>query len=251
LTDPWIAPPHRPLLRPGDVHLWLSRPVAPDPRDIELLDPHEQGRMARFRHPKDRVAFAHARAFLRHTLAGYLSLDPAGIRFVHGHWGRPELAPNHVASGPLSFNLAHSEGVVLLAASRHPVGVDLEVIRELPDVDRLIEETLTSDEADLVLREDDSQRSRAFLRFWTRKEAFLKGIGVGLSVAPQFADLKDPELPLLRTSVPGLSPATATGWRAVAIEPTPETIGALVVQGVDARLHRYEAPRAEDVARNH
>ena len=248
MTDIWVTPPHRPRLRAGDVHLWLSRPGDTGPGNLELLDPMEQARMSRFRHRQDRVAFARTRAFLRLTLSRYLGVEPVVIRFAEGRWGRPELAPDHLASGSLSFNLAHSRDIVLLAVSRQPVGVDVEALQELPDVDRLIRDTLTADEADLVLREGASHYSKAFLRFWVRKEAFLKGIGVGLSVDPGWAEVAFPECPVLRTIVPGLSPGAATGWRIIGVDPTPESVGALAVQGIAARLHRFEAAYAGEAS---
>jgi len=139
---------------------------------------------------------------------------------------------------------------VLLAVSLHPVGVDVEAIRELPDVDQLVERTLTAAETELLIQGGESHRSRSFLQLWTRKEAFLKGIGVGLAVAPEDADVAFPEFPVLRTTVPGLSPEAAGGWRIISVHPTPEAVGALAVQGVDARLHRFEAPRAGDGAQH-
>lgn len=201
--------------------------------------------MACFRYQTERVPFFH-------SLLGAL-----GVPFPEYYRSRCRVGPVcREAMGPAetgpktcgvrftAFQRGHSEGTVLLAASRHRVGVDVETSRELPDVDRLIEHTLTTDAAELVLREGESQYSQAFLRFWTRKEAFLKGIGVGFSVDPASADVALPEAPILRTSVPGPARQAATRWRIVTLYPMAEPVGALAMQRLDARLHRFGKPHA-------
>jgi 4'-phosphopantetheinyl transferase len=171
------------------VHLWRTRLPAGPPDAGVLADlplrPDERARAARFRRPEDAARFAHSRSFLRRVLARYLGVEPEAVALARGVHGKPELAAPPPL--PLRFNLSHSRDVAVCAVCRdHPVGVDVEAVRELPDLERLVRRHLTDRERRVVEEEGDDPAARlpAFYRIWARKEALLKGIGVGFAWGP-------------------------------------------------------------------
>jgi 4'-phosphopantetheinyl transferase len=142
-------------------------------RFTTYLEAEELQRAARFRFPIHRARFIAGRGLLRSILARYLKTDPAEIQFEYSRFGKPELI-----GGALHFNLAHSEDRVILAISKGPVGVDLEVPRPISDIDSVAAQVFSAYEMAAWRGLGDAE---LFLRLWTRKEALLKGIGLGIA----------------------------------------------------------------------
>jgi 4'-phosphopantetheinyl transferase len=113
-------------------------------------------------------------------LARYLGEDPAGLRFEYGEFDKPSLA----GGSEISFNLAHSGAVVLFAFTRAgEVGIDVELAESRARDERLAERFFSAAEVAVLHALPRSERPGAFLRCWTRKEAFLKARGDGLQLA--------------------------------------------------------------------
>lgn len=169
-----------PWLPPGEVHVWrcaLDPPAAELEQLRALLSPEEAARAARFHFEADRRAFVAARGYLRRLLGGYLGQSPASVELRCGSHGKPE-----VAGTAVGFNLSHSGGAALFAFAREAdVGVDLE--RHRADLAQLeIAEHFFSPAEVAALRSvPESGRQEAFFDCWTRKEAFIKALGEGLS----------------------------------------------------------------------
>jgi 4'-phosphopantetheinyl transferase len=169
------------VLAPDEVHVWWLRTDGepPDRTPFEaVLEPVEQARADRFIHPRDRRRFVVARATLRHLLAAYVNRPAASLRFAVGTYGKPVLAE----LGP-AFNLSHTGAVVLIgiaSAGRH-LGVDVEQYRLIPEMAGLVENSFSISEATAWRFLPPSQRDTAFFRLWTRKEAFVKATGEGLT----------------------------------------------------------------------
>ena len=144
----------------------------------------ERAKALRFRRDGDRERYVVSHAMLRLVLSHYVGAPPAELEFAIEAHGKPRLEPIPVSN--LSFNLAHSGDLALLAISRGPaVGVDLEEIRHDVDVPALARSVLSKAEL-RVLRAAPLERQRSlFFRSWVRKEAVLKGCGVGLTVEPR------------------------------------------------------------------
>ncbi len=167
-------------LQPGVLHLVRARLDAPPwPREhlAAVLSDDERARIARFRFPHLQRRHEAATGLLRRVLARIVDRDPADLRFEVGEHGKP-----HLPGGP-AFNQSHSgEWWMLGVASEGRVGVDVEVHRTLHDLDDLARNTFHPAEADDVLNEPSpEERTRAFFRVWSRKEAFIKAVGRGLS----------------------------------------------------------------------
>ncbi|HET7417569.1 MAG TPA: 4'-phosphopantetheinyl transferase superfamily protein [Solirubrobacterales bacterium] len=116
---------------------------------------------------------------LRRALGHYLEAEPREDDIALGEHGKPAL---RAASG-LEFNLSHSRNLMLVAVAERPVGVDVEAIRPRGDLVALAERFLDAEAARAVHLAIGTERERVFYRAWTRHEARLKCLGVGLSTA--------------------------------------------------------------------
>lgn len=211
----WPLPPPRwPLLGEGEVHVWRARldPLAPlAPWLAQQLDDAERARAARFVREADRQRAVVTRAVLR-TLAGHYVQNPAAlVAFSIGSHGRPALCPQRHPGAP-AFNLSHSGGLLLLAFAPAGtcLGIDLEAHRAMPDMAQLTRRFFAPDEArDLAAIEPEAARLAAFFDCWTRKEAVVKALGLGLTQS----------LAAFRVSVRPAEPAALLAWTGAPEEP--------------------------------
>jgi 4'-phosphopantetheinyl transferase len=162
----------------------------------QLLSRDERERAEKFRYAEHRQHYIVARASLRRLLAERLRIPPSAVEFVETEYGKPRLAPVH-RSADVEFNLSHS-GILALYAftSGRAVGVDVELIREVPDAEDLAERFFSPTETASLRALPLDRRSLAFLACWTRKEAFIKALGLGLSCPLDAFDVTiDPDAP--------------------------------------------------------
>ena len=177
----WQPPSPRPLLGPDEVHVWrvsLARP--PFPLDLlwRQLNSSETERAQRYRFERDRRRFIVARGMLRVILARYAGIPPAAIEFAYSDHGKPGLP----ARPELSFNASDSgEWMALGVMLNRLIGVDIEQIRADVATDSIAERFFSPHEAAALRALPDDEQVVAFFRCWTRKEAFIKAIGEGLS----------------------------------------------------------------------
>lgn len=164
-----------------DVHLWrLNLGGEPPPATDAVLDANERDRAARFVFPRDRNRFLRAHHALKMLLGAYIGVPPAAVRVVREQHGKPVLACRS-----FGFNLSHSGDYGLIAVSRVAnVGVDLEVLQLPKDARRLAASVFSAPELESLARVSDEALDRAFFACWTRKEAYLKALGVGLTLDP-------------------------------------------------------------------
>src|SRR4051812_39623026 len=164
-----------PTLAPGAIHLWeldLDHFIFND-----VLSEDERARAAKFRFDHDRKRFTSGRTALRLLLAGYTKTNPQKIQFIYGPAGKPA-----IANSPLSFNLAHSGANAILAFTlNHQIGIDLEQIRQIDDMPTVAQYSFAPGEFRRWQALPADQKTRAFYRCWTRKEAYLKAIGEGIA----------------------------------------------------------------------
>ncbi|WP_376793875.1 4'-phosphopantetheinyl transferase family protein [Thermogemmatispora sp.] len=237
----WQDWPTRPTdfyLAPGEVHLWctsLALPSATVARLAAVLAPDEQQRAAGFLSAESRREFVAARAILRLILSRYLGLGPQELRLRTNPWGKPELEPAPASSRPaLTFNLSHSEGLALYALTcERAIGVDLEFLRPLPEdeLEQLAARYFAPSEYRTFLNLAHEEKRAAFFRCWTRKEAYVKARGQGLSLS-----LSAFEVSLTSDSPPRLlasseDPQAPQRWSLLSLEPSPSYTAALAVEG--------------------
>ena len=116
-------------------------------------------------------------AALCRILRSYVGGDPAQIVFRLGPHGKPSLAGHD-----LQFSFSRSGEVALVAVSRSgPVGVDVERVKPGRATDRIARRRFAGDEAEALAAAGPGERDAAFHRCWTAKEAYVKGLGTGLS----------------------------------------------------------------------
>ncbi|MFC7219634.1 4'-phosphopantetheinyl transferase family protein [Streptomyces polyrhachis] len=170
-----------------------------------VLDVHERQRLGALRRDSDRRTYALAHVGLRMLLGGVLGAAPRDI--VFGRDACPECGGPHgrpaVADAPVHFSLSHSEGYAMIALARTPVGVDLERVpgRQVLEVIQ----ALHPDETAELLAVPEALRPAEFTRVWTRKEAYLKGLGSGLG--------RSPALDYVGAGHPDGPPAQVPAWR--------------------------------------
>lgn len=161
-----------------DLHLWAVRVDSLTPADLARLSPKERARADRIRIESKRVQQAAARSALRQILGAYLGLSAQEVKFEYGEHEKPAVL------GPLSFNLSHS-GVwaIIGVMSRGVIGVDVERAEDGREFALISERFFSAPERDYLLAQGEAQRGPAFYRAWTRKEAYLKAWGTGLTFA--------------------------------------------------------------------
>lgn len=153
---------------------------------IATLSADEVARARRFVFDADRHRFMAARAALRQVLGQRTGTPPAALRFATGRFGKPALATHD----GLHFNLSHSGTTGVLALSTHTaLGVDVEVVRPVPDAQSLAAAYFAPAERAAIAACCANTRDTSFLRCWTRKEACLKAIGIGLNLATACFDV--------------------------------------------------------------
>jgi 4'-phosphopantetheinyl transferase len=241
--DPsWELPPLDLEIHSDSVHVWramLDHPGTVARRLGRILSPDEQRRAERFRSESDRGRFIVGRGSLRRILSRYLEVAPEELVLRYGAQGKPMLAESR-GDLPLQFNLSHSQGLALLAIARgRPVGIDIEQIRPVVDAEQIVARFFSAPERAEFAQLPDGQRLEAFFRGWTRKEAYLKATGAGLSLPlDQFAVSLSPGEPPRLVDV-AERPLEAGRWTLLDLAPGPGYLGAVAVKGPVGRLKGF------------
>lgn len=240
----WLSAPAHPSLPAGETHVWrasLERGGAQRAALYDTLSGDERARADRFHFERDRNHFIVARGILRQLLARYLGCQPAELGFVYGPRGKPAVATPVMRGGSLvqdaalHFNLSHSHGLALFAFARGAeLGVDVEHIRPDFDSAEIAERFFSAREQAELRALPSAQRAEAFFNGWTRKEAYIKAMGAGLSIALDSFDVTlAPGAPARLLAVRG-APAESPRMCLYALHPGPDFAAALVVAGHSA-----------------
>ena len=241
----WPLPPTKPNLPKDKLHVWvasLNRPQTQLNQFWQHLAEDERARANRFYFDHDREHYIVARGLLRQLLGSYLQMPAAQIEFAYGEHGKPELAAKHANSG-VQFNISHAQGVALLAFSRHrEVGVDIEQVRPLDDGEQIAERFFSANEVAVFTAVPPEQKPQAFFNCWTRKEAFIKVIGEGLSCPLDSFDVTlKPGEPAELLQVKG-SREAASRWKLQNLEPATGYAGAIIAEGREWQLRCWQWP---------
>ena len=211
--------------------LWAKLPDIEGRTDdlLAALPEDERARAGRFRIADARGRFVLGRTLLRRTLGELLAVPGESLALAVDDRGKPRLAERD-AQRSLHFNLSHSGRVVALAVAAVPVGVDVEALREVANVERLARRFFSPAEAAAVLAAAGGDRGRIFLRTWTRKEAYLKATGLGIGIALREVETEpDPHRPPRLLAVAG-DRTEAARWSLVEVE-LPQAVGTVAVLG--------------------
>lgn len=172
-----------PVLSPGELHLWHV-PIDITPvRLVEYrntLSEKELTKVYLFEFEQARDSYIISQGALRALLSGYLGIPPKLVKIGRRRKGKPY----SIDDTGLYFNMSNSGKLVTIAFSRDTeVGIDIERIRSLPDLDEMVIRNFTTREIRFI-NGKYKERTNRFFRFWTIKESYLKAIGEGMRLAP-------------------------------------------------------------------
>lgn len=237
--------PEKLELPEGEAQAWhadLDTLPGPEQSWEELLAGDEIERARRFRFDRDRRRFVAGRSLLRLLLSAYLHTNPSEVGFDYSPKGKPSLAGSHAASG-IRFNVSHSHEIGLFAFVRgREIGADVEHIRRDFEASAIAERFFSPREREELEQLPPELRHEAFFLCWTRKEAFVKAKGGGLSLAlDQFDVSLDPRQPaqLLGTRP---DPEERSRWSLAALDVDPAFPAALVVEGASLPIVARRLP---------
>lgn len=237
----WQPPPRNLVAAKHEVHVW--RVALNDSRAASLrpkLSPDECARADRFHFARDRHRFIVARGSLRTILGAYLKKDPDQLGFSYSRYGKPALA-DETGGNYLNFNLSHANELALIAVTRERgIGVDIEFIRPQFASEEIAERFFSDNEVAALRALPRAVQSQAFFNCWTRKEAYIKAIGEGMS------------MPLNQFHV-SLEPGSAAAllgnlrdaqevsrWSLQELTPGPGYVAAVAVEGNDWQLRCWD-----------
>ena len=197
-----------------------------------MLDPTERERVGRFHFDRDRRSYIAAHALGRRLLSSWAGGEPSAWTFTVGPHGKPEVAGP--LGGPrLRVNLSHTSGLAAAVLTEdHDVGIDVEWMGRQAAGDDLAQRFFAPDECAILAATPPERAEEAFLTFWTLKEAYIKAVGLGLSLPlDAFAFNLDPLGIHFEPSVVD-DPAC---WRFAHWRPTPDHLMALALRHPNPR----------------
>lgn len=169
------TPPGQP--RPGEVHLWVTS-LSDQPEQLSLFSGEELQMAQKFKNP---TQWMKSRLFLRKLLSQYLQLPPQQIEFTYGKQGKPTLSHLIQSNPPLLFNVSHSNHLLICGVTASAdLGVDIEYQGKERPFDELAKRFFPDAETQDIQASTGEHKNTRFYTIWTKKEALLKGIGVGL-----------------------------------------------------------------------
>ena len=232
-------------LASDEVHSWcasLDVPPETSARLYATLTPDERTRSARFRFERDQQRFIVARGVLRDLLGRYLQTQPGRIRFVYNVFGKPDLDPEF--GNRLKFNLSHSAGLALIAiAPASKVGVDVEYIREQSDYADIARCFFSAAEVDHLIALPSHRYAETFFSCWTKKEAYLKACGEGLTIPLNSFSVPlttDPAPAPVDLHVASTDIVPAKPWSLYTVRLAPGYAGALAIEGTRWRVRQWQ-----------
>lgn len=235
-NEDWQAMPNELAILESEVHVFKANLIinaAQENTFWATLSAEEKARANRFRFPVHRAYFIAGRGILRRLLGQYLNVLPQDLQFEYGPQGKPFL--NNFPD--FKFNISHSKHHILLAFSKkNTIGVDVEVIDSTIEFEIIAPRFFSKNEATTLLNLPYEQQPTVFYNCWTRKEAFIKAKGGGLSIP-----LDQFEVTLLPEDAPKLlaidwAMEEVENWQMFSFNLEKEVIGALIVEGKIERV---------------
>lgn len=220
-----------PSISLGDVHLWRSNlSVNPSRTALfwNILSQDEKDRANRFRFEKDRMHYIVARGTLRTLLGQYFGKNAQSLQFTYSEFNKPMLENEQ----GLQFNISHAAGLGLFSFTKESdIGVDLERVDESIEVQKLAGRFFSKNEVETIFALAENFQAKAFFYCWTRKEAFIKGHGEGLSLPLDQFEVSILESDVVQLKSIAWSPSETNQWSLYSFEPQRNIVGSLAVKG--------------------
>jgi 4'-phosphopantetheinyl transferase len=223
-----------PTLAENELHLWLL--PLDQPRSVieglaATLDLDERARASRFQGARNQLRFVARRGLLRGLLGSYLETASSLVRFGYRSAGKPFLRHAH-GQPRLEFNLSHSGAWALLGVTREvPIGVDIQVVEQIRDYMDIARQYFAPGEIRALNRLSPAESIEGFYACWTRKEAYVKALGRGLSLALQRFDVSA-ELSAPNTTLSvDPSAGVADSYTVWGFKPLPDSWAAVAARG--------------------
>src|SRR5215510_12763994 len=239
--DEWRLTSGDDELGADEAHVWraaLDQPADVKAKLAPLLSQDEYQRAMRFYRPTDRDRFIAGRGILRKILSTYLALAPDEVRFVYNEYGKPFISTDQ-NRGALSFNLSHSNGNALYVVARsRRVGIDIEYMREDFATLEVAERFFSKDEFEALKASPIDRRTEAFFNCWSRKESYIKAIGMGVSY-PLDGFTVSLGVPPALLNVDADATETAR-WKMYGLDVAEGYAAALIVENPPVSLSRFQ-----------
>ncbi len=232
----WKRVTSREPLGPNSIHIWclpLDRTTEQLNACRGWLSSDERARAGRYQFEHLRTRFIAGRGAVRAVLGQYLETSPASIQFGYEETGKPYLESAE-GENRLRFNVSNSGDLCLIALSREgELGVDIERLRPMANLDGILNRYFAPEEVQAIDHLPEPEKTNAFFRGWTCKEAVLKAKGVGLSVDPaKIVVTVAPNEPARLVRVP---PAfSSPSWSLISLIPSNDYVAAVAVPSEDA-----------------
>ena len=235
----WLNPPDNLILSEDEAHIWradLDINESSQGSFQKLLSSDEKNRAKKFRFAKDSQNFIAARGILRLLVGKYLEINPAEISFQYGEFGKPCIQNDNA----LKFNISHSQNIALFAfTKKFNVGVDVEFVNPNIEVKDIATKFFSANEIMNLLALPEQEQTLGFFNCWTRKEAFIKAVGEGLSFP---LDKFEVSLELGKPAnllATHWEPEAVSKWSMYAMSPADEFVASLVIEGLVEKVKFY------------
>jgi len=234
----WRLPANKRSLSDDEVDVWRVSlaPLGSMVNDFrDHLSGQENDRAEKFKFQNDRERYILTHGLLRVILSLYADVAPEELRFTENPYGKPELV--HPSGLNLTFNLSHSHERALIGIARgRQIGVDIEYVKNDFEWKEIVERFFSPREIQMINALPKDLQHRAFFTCWTRKEAYVKATGMGLSLPLKEFDV---------SPVPGaatllLSSPEKTRWSMKEVEVAEAYVATVAVEGHDARIRYWD-----------
>jgi len=236
----WKQPTQNLSLAPNQIHIWrmfLNQPTEKTQQLSQILSPEENNKANRFYFEKDRHKFILSRGTLRTILSQYLNFPPQNLKFTYSKQGKPTL----LTETPIYFNLSHSHEITLYAITlNREIGIDLEFLRPITEAENIVKNYFSNKESALFNTISSDQKPEAFFNAWTRKEAYLKATGQGLSQPLKEVEVNfTPGEPAKLLSIKG-DTQKASEWTLKHLIPHPNYIACVAISAQNLEYSYWE-----------
>jgi 4'-phosphopantetheinyl transferase len=238
----------------GQIHLWLTfYDEIGEQRLLSdywaLLSAAERAKHSQFRFERDRRQYLVTRALVRTVLSRYVAVEPQDWKFTPTAFGRPQIANENVDARAVTFNIAHTRGLIVLGITRaRALGVDVENVRVREACVEIADRWFAPEEVTALHELPPEQQQRRFFEYWTLKESYIKARGMGLSMPLDqfwFSFGKDGGV---RMSIRGIASAAASRWRFWQLRPSDDYLLAVCAEGSGGEPLRPTATRITPLA---